>query len=399
MGAIMAAPKPKQLSDLIGMIHDAGLDPTQWPAALAGMLTLLDVSAALLFSPLQTNSPDWLIASCGLADDFLNRCAEPDPGAETWIGAGMARRLFAAGRVLTEADFMPGRPALAVDYRQNALFPAGLSHLCCAVVHGSDDPSAKPTLMTLFRDHGAPSFGHRDKALSRMLARHIARALTVAQRLQTTKTACHDSLEALDLIATGVVIFDDGGQITHLNPACRRLLTADDKSANTTKGRDNPREAPMPPTNAAPRHLQALVARTLAGMSADRPGYGRLARGGSRSPLILMIMPCAGNKAGGQPHIGYLLDPDHRRPPDARLFADVYQLTPAEIRLLGHLAGGSSLGDIATATATSPETLKSQLKSIFQKTGTHRQGDLYGLVSALSVALPRESSAMPGKAG
>ncbi len=385
----MAALKAKELSEMIGIIHDAGLAPEHWPGVLAGMLTLLDASAALLCNPLQTNLPDWLIASCGLADDFLNRCAE------TWIAAGMAGPLFAPGRVLTEIDLMRGKPALGADYRHKAFFPADFSHLCCAVVGGADDRAAKPALMAFFHNHGALPFGRRDKALSRMLAGHIARALSVAQHLRATSTACNESLEAIDLMAAGVVIFDNRGRITHLNPASRRLLRGDAESANATRSLGKPGEVTMPPADAAPGQLQAVATKTLTGMSSGRPGYGRLPRTGRRSPLILMIMPCTGNKADEPPRIGYLLDPDQRRQPDARLFADVYQLTPAEIRLLGHLSAGMSLGDIATTTAISPDTLKSQLKSIFKKTGTHRQSDLYGLVSALSAGLPGE--AWPGR--
>jgi DNA-binding CsgD family transcriptional regulator len=63
-------------------------------------------------------------------------------------------------------------------------------------------------------------------------------------------------------------------------------------------------------------------------------------------------------------------------------FRERFGLTPTELRLCLALADGLSLRDYADKYHVSPETARSQLKSIFAKTGTHRQSRLLRLIYA-----------------
>jgi DNA-binding CsgD family transcriptional regulator len=55
-------------------------------------------------------------------------------------------------------------------------------------------------------------------------------------------------------------------------------------------------------------------------------------------------------------------------------------LTPAEMRLVRKLIDGKSLRSAAEALGITYETARSRLKSIFQKTRTHRQAELVALL-------------------
>ncbi len=57
-----------------------------------------------------------------------------------------------------------------------------------------------------------------------------------------------------------------------------------------------------------------------------------------------------------------------------------FGLTQTEARIALHLADGGSIAGYAAAHGSSPATVRSQLKSIFAKTGAHRQGELIGLI-------------------
>lgn len=65
----------------------------------------------------------------------------------------------------------------------------------------------------------------------------------------------------------------------------------------------------------------------------------------------------------------------HDREPDASLAA-MFRLTPAEARVAGRLAGGSTPKQIAMACQVSESTVRSQVQSVFEKVGVHRQADL-----------------------
>jgi DNA-binding CsgD family transcriptional regulator len=62
------------------------------------------------------------------------------------------------------------------------------------------------------------------------------------------------------------------------------------------------------------------------------------------------------------------------------IFKDRFDLTPAEARLVARLMTGESLRSCATAVGIKYETLRGQLKSVFQKTKTHRQAELVTVV-------------------
>jgi DNA-binding CsgD family transcriptional regulator len=60
----------------------------------------------------------------------------------------------------------------------------------------------------------------------------------------------------------------------------------------------------------------------------------------------------------------------------SRGYENTFDLTPAEARLVVHLVAGASLRSCAKALGIKYETVRSCLKSVFRKTGTHRQAEL-----------------------
>jgi len=65
-------------------------------------------------------------------------------------------------------------------------------------------------------------------------------------------------------------------------------------------------------------------------------------------------------------------------------FARAFNLTKAEARLLGYLIAGFDLRSAASALKVSVHTVRNQLKSVFRKTGRHRQSQLLTLFGRLS---------------
>jgi|SRR5262245_14327145 len=67
---------------------------------------------------------------------------------------------------------------------------------------------------------------------------------------------------------------------------------------------------------------------------------------------------------------------EEREIPQADVLKTRFGLSPAEARLAVLLFGGASLRSCAMALGIQYETARSYLKSVFQKTGTHRQAEL-----------------------
>ena len=63
----------------------------------------------------------------------------------------------------------------------------------------------------------------------------------------------------------------------------------------------------------------------------------------------------------------------------------LFGLTPAEAEMTARLANGESLEAIAEARSVCVDTVRTQLRTVFKKTGTHRQGELVCAVGRLAV--------------
>ena len=62
--------------------------------------------------------------------------------------------------------------------------------------------------------------------------------------------------------------------------------------------------------------------------------------------------------------------------PQMAFLKNKFGLTPAEVRLVLRLVAGDSLRSAAKALGIQYETVRTHLKSVFQKTGTRRQAEL-----------------------
>lgn len=71
------------------------------------------------------------------------------------------------------------------------------------------------------------------------------------------------------------------------------------------------------------------------------------------------------------------------RDPATRALEQAFGLSVAEARLVNVLCAGGTLAEAADKLGISPNTAKTQLASVFSKTGTSRQSELVALVAAL----------------
>jgi DNA-binding CsgD family transcriptional regulator len=76
----------------------------------------------------------------------------------------------------------------------------------------------------------------------------------------------------------------------------------------------------------------------------------------------------------------------------------LFGLTAAETRLALRLLTGESLRSAAAALGITYESARSQLKAIFQKTGTHRQGELIALLARTVGHIGAHAASHPGDA-
>ncbi len=212
-----------------------------------------------------------------------------------------------------------------------------------------------------------------------LLVPHWQRAAQMRQRLVALRTSQELLSSSLDAIAMPALLFDEAGLIVHKNAAAETLLR-NDRSLRDLNGRlvatspDTTRELQLQISNAVRTHREGRVSETSI-VAVRRPG---------QLSLTTTILPLR----GGQDRsllcgaLMFVFDPERTPAPSAELVRKLFALTAAEAELAVALCGGQSAEEIAIARGRSLSTVRSQLRSLFAKTGTKRQSDLIGLLLA-----------------
>ena len=189
-------------------------------------------------------------------------------------------------------------------------------------------------------------------------------------------SAASGALDAFEMSGKAVVLINRQGNVFRANRAAERLLVDD---VRIVKGQFVASDQKA--TAALNRALQSLMWRPTGGLSAPIA----LPRA-SRRPLLAYparLSESTANALADCQAMVILIDPEiSTRTPETNL-RTAFRLTEAEARLAAKLARGESLENVADQFGIGKETARSQLKSIFGKTGVHRQGELVALLARL----------------
>jgi DNA-binding CsgD family transcriptional regulator len=113
---------------------------------------------------------------------------------------------------------------------------------------------------------------------------------------------------------------------------------------------------------------------------------------GSRPPMIIHLVPVGGAEQDLFEPGSFLLAATPVVPsdvPSAELIQGLFDLTPAEARVAQGIAAGQTVDALAVTNAVSIGTIRVQLRSVFEKTGTARQAELVQLLAEPGLAKDR----------
>ena len=260
--------------------------------------------------------------------------------------------------------------------------PQGLaaeSPLCHVIASYQKRPIAG---IVIYRREGSRAFEPEDFQLLDSLVPHLARAYAIHAQHATMRHERTALTEVVDRLPVGVILLDAEGRVVLKNRSVDQILELRDGfSLDQNRPRlDEAREN---------RALQALITE----VSRQKPdcGLGNPSRGvlcvtrpsGRRAfPVWVgkLLAPAPDNRADKAQAILFIADPDRGQISTTLVLESLYALTPAEAELVRLLAEGCSLDQVAEARGVTMNTVRSQLKQVFCKTDTSRQGELVHLV-------------------
>ena len=360
-------PLYERAAALVEQLFEAPGDPSCWNRMLAALCREISEDAvALVAAQTSVGSPAFLIGDTlnlnRLDFEILEPSLAHPPPHEMPVGAVIP---------IPPADAAFARTTLFRDL----LRPAGVAPgPGLFVVVGRSSTRITGALLVLSRD---PSWLPRpeDRALLELLAPYLGRAGKVGFYLNERRSGIEAMLSIFDALVLGVVLLDEKSEVSFANQAAARLL-------GTSAGLSRPGPAGVAESKARSEALRALLRREAADSAAT---LSPSPLPGAR-PLRVFSTPLrvASDVADtrfatalflGDPGLG-AAGPEH-------LLASLHGLSPAEERLTRRLASGETLFEAAAWLGIRPSTARGVLRSVFKKTGTHRQAELVRLVLTL----------------
>lgn len=236
--------------------------------------------------------------------------------------------------------------------------------------------------LAIDRGDADPSFGTEETALVTALMPHLQRALQVHRQIAAAESLTDGTLHALDSLAEAVFVVDASARVIRLNRSAESLL----RGSNLVTLRQGELSFSTPVATARLRTLIAAAVATSCRSGTASGGRFQLAdpRGGVGLRVLVSPASVIQEFFGGTARALVLVSDRERRAPSGAVLSSRYGLTEAEARLAVCVAQGRTLRQAAVELTLQESTVRTRLKTIFQKTDTHRQVDLVLLLRQLT---------------
>ena len=362
---------------MIERIYDAASDPTAFGALAPELAREFagDFSCLYVVPDLKTGSSDVMLSATPNFDDWAH---------SSYTGYFRQRDMWAL-EIVKKAGTGVVHGFEAVDKTQllrsevyaDWYRKVGVYHALMGVFPVGGDLGA----VSVSRPSDRAEFDEREKARLNLLIPHLQRAVQIHRRLSAAEQERALTLEMLERLALGIIIVDANARVAFANPVAQRTLKL---ARDLTVARGALRLRNQVPQ----RQFEKLIrdaAWTSIGRATSPGGVVAVPRP-EGLPLSLLISPYRAPLASeAQIHGTALIvfaDPETQQLIPERTLATMLGISPAEGRLIAALMAGESLQDYADRVGISKNTIKTQMRQIFNKTGYNRHGDIVRAVAA-----------------
>ncbi len=378
----MHPPQDATVDACISMLYEAVLEPAWWSRALGAMASLGGASSATLtdvdfkrgvvwqstLHNVETEAYEFYMSRYAHCDPRTAHMLRPDTPECAWLSdTDMFDPSWRRANLFYREYFEPlgGR-----ESRQAKVAVEGSRIGSLNVVHRVDDPV--PDREQLAR-------------LDRLLP-HMDRAIRLSRRMTTLAAAVDIGRTILEIQDEPLASMSADGQLWLANAAFETVLRRND-TVTLIGGQVSVLDAKAQRQFAlALREAADLAEGVVNQRPTTRPTITLSRPGGA--PVVISVAPLMRAASGSSwfERRGALVKvSDPLAMPQPALLQKAFRLTAAEARVVCALMGGGTQAEVARRLGVSAYTVKSQLASIYSKTGTNSKAAL--LLAAR--ALPR----------
>jgi DNA-binding CsgD family transcriptional regulator/PAS domain-containing protein len=360
-------------STLVGSIYDCALDPARWHDTVTDLCRWLEFRTGALALQEMPSGHVLLDVTTGVYADDIERMRTYGPDViERWGGpAVMATMPLDEPLVLSRVN------PRHTECRYSREWSRPLGFIDTLAIGFFRDPGSVSSL-SLCRHVDDGPIGDEEIDVARLFVPHLKRALTISRLLDARAVERASFAAVLDGLSVAVLLVGRDLRLMHANRAGETLLRTGDP-LGLRAGR-----VTAPAALAAA--LDAALAAPLDGIG--RRGLGIPARRSDGEELVLHLLPLAdASPLPGAAAALFVAPATQPHPAPLAAIAALFDLTPAEARVLERIAAGRTEAETAAALGVAPSTVHTHLLRLFDKTRTRRQADLVALVASFTLPI------------
>jgi DNA-binding NarL/FixJ family response regulator len=365
--------------DLIGVIYDAVLEPDRWSDTIDRIRRYVGMHMGVLGIQYFPSGVS-VQATSNVAPEHLKALAETaDSVPPLWGGVAKMSRIPIEEPVrmldYSRPEWWPGNP-----FYERFCRPQGLDDQLAMVIEFS--PSLLASL-GMGHHESMPPISDDQIEMCRPLIPHLRRAVLISNLLLSRSIVASSFEAALDALGSAVLLVDARGRIIYANEQADNMLRKDDPIAQLGGRLVIPREL-------VKGQFEQAIAAAASGEEALRHGAGLPVRRADGSGMIVHVLPLRRRSTRAPPAAVAAV---FVAPPSAELnmpleaMRILYDLRPAEVRVLDLVARGVSGKGVGEALGISQNTAKTHTLRLFDKVGVHSRAELIRLVHEMSVGV------------
>ena len=355
---------------IIDGIYEAAVVPEQWPSVLEAISRRTDSAFGTVFIYREgvhkfVGTPE----SERLVSDYI---ALGQPKLNSRMERSLA--LNSPGFV-TDHDFFSDREMSADPFYRDFMYPRGYGWVASTLF---PLPNGDMVSVSFERRKARGAFEADAIAALDTMRPHFGRSAVLSARLGLERV--RGMVQSLNVLGIPGAVLRQNGSLYVANDEFGRLVPAlvQDRRDRVTLV-DGNADALLEDAIA---RLRTRDAKTMVSSIPVTAKAGRL-------PVIFHLVPVRG-AANDIFSAGLALlvatSVDRALVPTAEVLQGLFDLTPAESRVARSIVEGNTLEGIALAKGVSRETVRTQLASVFAKTGVSRQTELVALLSGKGIA-------------
>ena len=224
----------------------------------------------------------------------------------------------------------------------------------------------------------------------RLLSRHIQKSVLINEKTRDINFENHLLRDGLNQINSPLLLVNKSGTILYINGLAEQLIAQQPGISI----RNNKLLIRANPENEKLQLLLRHATRKISDPDIRQAGALFYRDPHTQKSVSILVSPVSPEKSNHDTSSGncalvFLGSNQHHSSISSEIIMSLYDLSPAESRLVEHLCMGLTLEQIAAKFSLSKNTLRSQLRACFGKTGVSRQSDLINQVNSGPASIAR----------